>query len=279
MTIVLQLTHAEINSMYALVQDKRMQENCITPIRKSFNIVVTGSDGSGTTAIINRITGSASEVDHCVGHVGGLTRTKSTLAGYDVVLWETPDISIAGFWKCPKPSVLILCVDITDSRFRRSHGRVLTNVSRYFSKRVWNNCIIALTFADQLQTRPSWENFDTSKIKEELGKEVEKWKNSISENLISKNVPQEVVGKILFFPIAHIQEPLGIFDEFDALETACIGLLNKSTALKSSTDSNLGALLGGVIGLGVASVVFPPLIPVSIFCGIISGWHIYRRLF
>ncbi len=272
--------------MYALVQDKeRMQENRITPIGKSFNIVVTGSDGSGTTAVINRITGSASEVDHGVGHVGGLTRTKSTLGGYDVVFWETPDISIAGLckcmklWKCPKPSVLILCIDITDTRFRRSHGRVLTNVSHYFSKRVWNNCIIALTFADQLQTRPSWKHFDTSKIKEELGKEVGKWKNSISENLISKNVPQEVVEKMLFFPIAHIQEPLGIFDEFDALETACIGLFNKSTALKSSTDSNQGALLGGVIGLVVASVVFPPLIPVSIFCGIISGWHIYRRLF
>ncbi len=179
-----------------LVQDKkRMQENPFIPIGKSFDIVVTGIGGSGTTAVINRITGSASEVDHDLGHVGGLTRTKSTLGGSGVVLWETPDISIVSLckfikpWKCPKPSVLILCVDITDSRFKQSHDRALANVSRYFSKSVWNNCVIALTFADQLQTKPSWINFDTLRMKEELGKEVDKWKKCISDNLISKNVP------------------------------------------------------------------------------------------
>ncbi len=243
----------------------KMQETRVTP--KIFDIVVTGIGGSGTTAVINRITGSTSEVDHAIGHVGGLTRTKSTLGGYDVVFWETPDISRVGFrkpWKCPKPSVLILCFNITDPRFTESHGRALANVSRYFTKSVWNNCIIALTFADQLQTRPSWGSFDTQKIKEELGNEVDKWKKRISEK--SKKLQQEVVENISFFPIAHIQEPLDTFDELDALETACIGLLNKSTVRKSSlVNYREGALIGGLTGLSVTSVVFPPLIPLSIF--------------
>ncbi len=50
---------------------------CVCAIGKSFDIVVTGIGGSGTTAVINRITGSANEVDYAIGHVGELTRTKS----------------------------------------------------------------------------------------------------------------------------------------------------------------------------------------------------------
>ena len=270
-----------------LLQDRKWtKENRVVP--KEFNIVVTGIGGCGKTAFINRITGSASKVDHAIAHVGGLTRTKSTLGGYDVVFWETKCIreaSEADLLKCPKPSVLILCINIMDSRFGLSHEQALKNVSSYFNESVWNHCIIALTCVDLLPTKPHWAGFDSQRMKEELEKEVKIWKSHISTKLASNNVPQDVVHKVAFFPVARKEvnsRHSEIIDErksLDALKSACISVLNCSEpiARKSLPDNDFlkgfYIFVGGLVGC--VGVMFPPLLLITVPCGVYIGGKVH----
>ncbi len=258
-----------------------MQENRVTP---EFDIVVTGIGGSGKTALINRITGSASEVDHDVGHVGGLISTKSTLGNYDVVFWETECIrkeaSATDLLKCPKPSVLILCVNITAPRFKESHVEALANVSRYFNKRIWNHCIIALTFVDLLWKKPSLDGFSTMKMKEALKDIAVDWKSCISKTLAS-NVPQKVLRKIEFVPIACKKENSTdpeLIDEqkaLGALKSACIKVF-ESNARKSLPDKGFYKFAGGLVGC--MGLVFPPLLIVTVPCGVYIGGKVYSHI-
>ncbi len=280
-TIVLQLViHTFMDTECTpLLRKERMQENRVTP--KEFDIVVTGIGGSGKTAVINLITGSASEVDHSIGHVEELTPTKSTLESYDVVLLETKCILTASRAdiKCPKPSVLILCVNIMDTRLGHSHVQALAKVSRYFNKRVWNNCIIALTFADLLPTKP---DFDTHFMKEELEKEVENWKSYISMTLASNNVPQEVIQKVRFVPIAckkEISKNPEVIDEqesLDALKSACISVLDARKSLPDKNYWECFCLLAGALLGCVGGIVFPPLICLTVPCGVLIGQKVHK---
>ncbi len=53
---------------------------------------MTGIAGSGKTTLINRLSGSTTEGDHDLQHVGQLQSTPCSLGDYDIVLWEIPDL-------------------------------------------------------------------------------------------------------------------------------------------------------------------------------------------
>ncbi len=263
-----------------------MAENCVVPSR-SYDIVVTGFAGSGKTTLINRLRGSTTEGDHDIQHVGKLKSTACSLGDYNLVMWESPDLvqdsSSHDLEKCPMPSVAILCIHITSTRYSSYHDQVLVNLSRYFKKSVWKICIIALTFADQLQTKPSWKHFDDSKKKEEFMKEVEHWKSFIFKQLISKNVPQKIVEKIPFIPITCNPTSHELIEEQESLtqlKSVCIDKLRACIASEGSTDASGVSVLRGVLaGLCVVCIgtVFPPLIVLTIPCGIFIGSCVRKK--
>ena len=208
-----------------------MQDNCVLP-----SIVVTGIAGSGKTTLINRLSGSTTEGDHDLQHVGQLQSTPCSLGDYEVVLWETPDIIAkkAETKEYPKPQVVVLCIDITTSRFALYHDQVIKKMSHSFNKNIWKMCIIVLTFSDQLTQKPSWKGYNNEKKKEKFSEEVSEWTDLIRKKLASIDVPEEVIKKIPFISITCIPtdtELINAQNSLDKLKSAC------KDALQASIDT------------------------------------------
>ncbi len=197
----------------------------------SYDIVVTGFAGSGKTTLINRIRGSTTEGDHDIQHVGDLKSTPCSLGPYDVVIWETPDVCATSeddLKQFPKPSLVVLCIDVTSTRYTDYHNQMIDNMSRYFKRKVWKKCVIALIFADQLQTQK-----DTD---EKCAKKREEWRLLISAKLISRGVSQRRVDKIDFIPTAfNPDEPVN--GSLDELKSSCIGTMQARLTKKRCTLS------------------------------------------
>ena len=236
-----------------------MQENRVAP--SIHDIVVTGIAGSGKTTLINRLSGSTTEGDHDLQHVGQLQSTPCSLGDYGVVLWETPDISDMSqdiYEMCPKPSVVVLCINTMSTRFSSLHDQMLDNISHYFKKSIWKNCVIALTFSDQVQAT----SYSTST--EEYVRKTSEWKSLISAKLISKGVQQKVVQGIHFVPTKF--DPDGVannafIESLVELKLACIQKIKSRT--NSSGSRSVKRRVTGICVTCVGAV-FPPLLVVFV---------------
>ena len=200
-----------------------------TEVRKSYNILVTGTTGSGKSTLITGISGKTANNDHHteLGHTD-TTDVVPVICNFEkhiaITLWDTPGLFSGSTnckrdlkqvaKKCTRRDCVIFCIECTNARLiSGNYSPALLSIralTEYFGTAFWTNAIFALTFADNLEyQRPAWKKLTIKEKQEKFAEEITEWKSFISKNLASyARIPQETVDTVSVIPVGHFTTPM-----------------------------------------------------------------------
>ncbi len=129
------------------------------------SFLLTGKTGVGKSRLVNALVGEPVAVegktkDRCTSMV---TRYSINIQGIEVRIWDSPGLQDG---TCNEESyladmeeklrkggmdVMIYCLKMDDTRFHEDDKRAIRTLTRAFGKKLWNNAVIALTFANKVK--------------------------------------------------------------------------------------------------------------------------------
>ncbi len=129
------------------------------------SFLLTGKTGVGKSRLVNALVGEPVAVegktkDRCTSMV---TPYSINIQGIEVRIWDSPGLQDG---TCNEESyladmeeklrkggmdVMIYCLKMDDTRFHEDDKRAIRTLTRAFGKKLWNNAVIALTFANKVK--------------------------------------------------------------------------------------------------------------------------------
>ncbi|XP_064392842.1 uncharacterized protein LOC135340422 [Halichondria panicea] len=262
--------------------------------RSLCNILVAGVTGSGKSALINTLINERLQEGCDISSVNTTEIVPKTcnLNGTNCMIWDTPGL-LSGSnnkehhlmeiqEKISCQDLVIFCLKCTDTRFTEESPGVVAMelLTSKLGKTIWENAIIALTFANNLEIqRPQWKRFTFEQKQEAFKNEVQQWESCVRKCLISSiGVKRRSAEKILFIPVGYYDnlQLLDIPNWVVAFKSLCVEKLNKPKKIVKK-DKTGAAVIGGLIGFGFGctGLVVAPLIvitlPVCIAIGVYFG--------
>ena len=177
-------------------------------------ILITGKTGVGKSRLVNALVGErvaeeGRSRDRCTDTV---TSYRTKINGVDVVVWDSPGLQDGtcnerlylqdmesklsqGF------DVMIYCISMTDTRFYEADKSAIRTLTKEFGSKLWENGVVALTFAN-LKTKDPDEESDLAYYLEE----TYLWEKAIDEFLANLNVDLLVRQQIPIVPTGNYKQ-------------------------------------------------------------------------
>ena len=179
-----------------------------------FTILITGKTGVGKSRLVNALVGErvAKEGRSKSACTDTVTSYRAKIKGVDVVVWDSPGLQDGtcnerlylqdmesklsqGF------DVMIYCISMTDTRFYDTDKSAIRTLTEAFGSKLWENGVVALTFAN-LKTNDPDEEDDLAYY---LGERYF-WEKAIFEFLAELNVDLQVRQQIPIIPTGNYKQ-------------------------------------------------------------------------
>ena len=179
-----------------------------------FTILITGKTGVGKSRLVNALVGErvAKEGRSKSACTDTVTSYRAKINGVDVVVWDSPGLQDGtcnerlylqdmesklsqGF------DVMIYCISMTDTRFYEADKSAIRTLTKEFGSKLWENGVVALTFAN-LKTKDPDEESDLAYY---LGERYF-WEKAIDEFLANLNVDLLVRQQIPIVPTGNYKQ-------------------------------------------------------------------------
>ena len=179
-----------------------------------FTILITGKTGVGKSRLVNALVGErvAKEGRSKSACTDTVTSYRAKINGVDVVVWDSPGLQDGtcnerlylqdmesklsqGF------DVMIYCISMTDTRFYDTDKSAIRTLTEAFGSKLWENGVVALTFAN-LKTNDPDEEDDLAYY---LGERYF-WEKAIFEFLAELNVDLQVRQQIPIIPTGNYKQ-------------------------------------------------------------------------
>ena len=179
-----------------------------------FTILITGKTGVGKSRLVNALVGErvAKEGRSKSACTDTVTSYRAKINGVDVVVWDSPGLQDGtcnerlylqdmesklsqGF------DVMIYCISMTDTRFYEADKSAIRTLTKEFGSKLWENGVVALTFAN-LKTKDPDEESDLAYYLEE----TYLWEKAIDEFLANLNVDLLVRQQIPIVPTGNYKQ-------------------------------------------------------------------------
>ena len=195
-------------------------------------ILVVGRTGSGKSALINSLMSALvpQEGQAMAKEGGGIKGCTSQIMEYrakydniDLTIWESPGLQDGTEKqeqylqqlkeKCFKQDLTIYCTRMSDIRFScgddNSDMLAMTKLTELLGAKIWKNAIIALTYANLLESlNIDWEDLPEKEKAEAFEVKVEEWEEQIKEVMIQDlHIPEEIVDSVRVVPAGHYKKP------------------------------------------------------------------------
>ena len=177
-------------------------------------ILITGKTGVGKSRLVNALVGErvAKEGRSKSACTDTVTSYRAKINGVDVVVWDSPGLQDGtcnerlylqdmesklsqGF------DVMIYCISMTDTRFYEADKSAIRTLTKEFGSKLWENGVVALTFAN-LKTKDPDEEDDLAYY---LGERYF-WEKAIDEFLANLNVDLLVRQQIPIVPTGNYKQ-------------------------------------------------------------------------
>ena len=177
-------------------------------------ILITGKTGVGKSRLVNALVGErvAKEGRSKSACTDTVTSYRAKINGVDVVVWDSPGLQDGtcnerlylqdmesklsqGF------DVMIYCISMTDTRFYDTDKSAIRTLTEAFGSKLWENGVVALTFAN-LKTNDPDEEDDLAYY---LGERYF-WEKAIFEFLAELNVDLQVRQQIPIIPTGNYKQ-------------------------------------------------------------------------
>ena len=177
-------------------------------------ILITGKTGVGKSRLVNALVGErvAKEGRSKSACTDTVTSYRAKINGVDVVVWDSPGLQDGtcherlylqdmesklsrGF------DVMIYCISMTDTRFYEADKSAIRTLTKEFGSKLWNNGVVALTFAN-LKTKDPDEESDLAYYLNEKYL----WEKEIDKFLADLNVGLPVRRQIPIVPTGNYKQ-------------------------------------------------------------------------
>ena len=194
------------------------------PSRKSsISILVTGRSHAGKSALINEIVGQkvANEGDTLVKGTDKVQGYAFKYTGLDlrITLWDSPGLQdgLCGDQKylsdmlshgCVDADLTFYCVNMNDTRFRQEDHDAFKNLTTGFGKRIWNNVIFVMTFANRQAERLErfHQTFNERNLRDLFNHLLRSWKARLVDAVVNTGVSEEIAANIPVVPVGYKAE-------------------------------------------------------------------------
>ena len=179
-----------------------------------FTILITGKTGVGKSRLVNALVGErvAKEGRSKSACTDTVTSYRAKINGVDVVVWDSPGLQDGtcnerlylqdmesklsqGF------DVMIYCISMTDTRFYEADKSAIRTLTKEFGSKLWENGVVALTFAN-LKTKDPDEESDLDYFLSEKCF----WEKEIDEFLAKLKVDLQVRQQIPIVPTGNYKQ-------------------------------------------------------------------------
>ena len=179
-----------------------------------FTILITGKTGVGKSRLVNALVGErvAKEGRSKSACTDTVTSYRAEINGVDVVVWDSPGLQDGtcnerlylqdmesklsqGF------DVMIYCISMTDTRFYEADKSAIRTLTKEFGSKLWENGVVALTFAN-LKTKDPDEESDLDYFLSEKCF----WEKEIDEFLAKLKVDLLVRQQIPIVPTGNYKQ-------------------------------------------------------------------------
>ena len=179
-----------------------------------FTILITGKTGVGKSRLVNALVGErvAKEGRSKSACTDTVTSYRAKINGVDVVVWDSPGLQDGtcnerlylqdmesklsqGF------DVMIYCISMTDTRFYEADKSAIRTLTKEFGSKLWENGVVALTFANLKSKDPDEESDLDYFLSEKCF-----WEKEIDEFLAKLKVDLQVRQQIPIVPTGNYKQ-------------------------------------------------------------------------
>ena len=179
-----------------------------------FTILITGKTGVGKSRLVNALVGErvAKEGRSKSACTDTVTSYRAKINGVDVVVWDSPGLQDGtcnerlylqdmesklsqGF------DVMIYCISMTDTRFYEADKSAIRTLTKEFGSKLWENGVVALTFANLKSKDPDEESDLDYFLSEKYF-----WEKEIDEFLAKLKVDLQVRQQIPIVPTGNYKQ-------------------------------------------------------------------------
>ena len=177
-------------------------------------ILITGKTGVGKSRLVNALVGErvAKEGRSKSACTDTVTSYRAEINGVDVVVWDSPGLQDGtcnerlylqdmesklsqGF------DVMIYCISMTDTRFYEADKSAIRTLTKEFGSKLWENGVVALTFANLKSKDPDEESDLDYFLSEKCF-----WEKEIDEFLAKLKVDLQVRQQIPIVPTGNYKQ-------------------------------------------------------------------------
>jgi len=263
---------------------RRFCEWCRQLNRKTFSLLITGKTGTGKSSLVNALVGKPDAKEgrdkvHCTEKV---TPYQICIENVEIRVWDSPGLQDGGAGnderylaemksKIPKqPDLVIFCFKMDDTRFRPEDQKVFTLLTAHFGKKLWENAVIALTFANKV------DHPDFPDKKAYFLEEGENWQKMIT-SFLSKEIKLDstLIKSLPIVPTGYSRPHTILPDGGDWLSKfwmacfnaasgsagICLYKINRDRIKFPGSESVAALCSGSQVALTSASVVGASVIP------------------
>ena len=221
---------------------RRFCEWCRQLNRKTFSLLITGKTGTGKSSLVNALVGKPDAKEgrdkvHCTEKV---TPYQICIENVKIRVWDSPGLQDGGAGnderylaemksKIPKqPDLVIFCFKMNDTRFRPEDEKAFSILTAHFGKKLWENAVIALTFANQVDHPRVSEN--SADKKAYFLEEAESWQTKITSFLSEEiKLDSTLIKSLPIVPTGYSQPYTILPDGGDWLSEFCMACFNAAS--------------------------------------------------